>query len=266
MKVIGIKVSIFILAISAIFFLAAISILSPQQGVVETVDDFFGNIQMGDYADASNYLAEDFRISVPAPGLKAFFERAALQNFKESKWGTYCVSGDTAELEGHILRKTNDQLRLKMKLVREADSWKISAVQPLSSNPTTDAERFGVPPLQESAQIARATTLHFAQAVNAKDLTLFRRGAAKEFRERFSAQEFNKAFGGFITQGINLAVVEKYQPVFTVPPQLTRDGILHLEGYFPTKPSQVGFKYDYVYRHIGWQIVGVDVEVRPPSK
>lgn len=124
-------------------------------------------------------------------------------------------------------------------------------------------DRQALPSEAQSQKIVSDTTLEFAHAVQAKDLSLFRDQTTQEFQQRFSHEQFNQAFGGYIEQNINLLPVAKFKPVFAPAPFLAKDGTLMLKGYFPTRPSEVHFDYSYIWRDGRWKIVGITLNVNP---
>lgn len=115
----------------------------------------------------------------------------------------------------------------------------------------------------ESATYAINTTMDFARAIQAGDLSLFLKTTAQEFQDKFSVRQFEEAFGGFISQNINLMAVQNYQPTFVIPPGVNKDGDLVLRGYFPTRPSRIHFDYTYQWKAPEWKIVGVNIDVQP---
>jgi hypothetical protein len=134
----------------------------------------------------------------------------------------------------------------------------------IATDPTTPGDiQIDLPSAAENESLVVETTLSFGRAIEAGDLSLFRDTTAEEFKQAFSEEQFNQAFGGFIEQNINLLAVGNYRPVFTASPELAGDGTLILQGHFPTKPSRVTFDYQYVWRSGDWQLSGIDVNVNP---
>ncbi len=119
------------------------------------------------------------------------------------------------------------------------------------------------PSLAENQKLVLNTTLEFARAVQARDLSLFRRNTSRKFQEKFSQKQFDQAFGGYIQQNINLLPVAKQVPIFKPAPFVTKDGILVLKGYFPTQPSEVHFNYSYAKKNNDWKLVGITLQVKP---
>lgn len=124
----------------------------------------------------------------------------------------------------------------------------------------------GTPGSTESVALARSTTLRFADAVQAGDLSLFYSQTAEEFRQAFVLQRFQQAFGDFVEQRINVRAVEDLQPIFSEQPRLVADGTLHLKGYFPSRPSRLNFDYRYLQKPEGWQLSGISLEVVPAER
>lgn len=114
----------------------------------------------------------------------------------------------------------------------------------------------------EAADYAKKTTLEFARAVRARNLSLFHKTTADEFQKAFSVAQFQKAFAGFIEQDINLMAAQNYQPVLDDSPTLSEDGTLTVRGYFPTQPSRILFDYSYKWKSPDWVIVGINLDVK----
>ncbi len=120
------------------------------------------------------------------------------------------------------------------------------------------------PPKGELAsRMVLGTTLDFAKAVQARDLSLFRATTSEIFKKQFSHQQFRQAFGGYIQQNINLFPVAKTSPIFTEKPNMDQNGTLRLKGYFPTRPSRVYFDYSYNKENGQWKLTGITLNVRP---
>ena len=120
-----------------------------------------------------------------------------------------------------------------------------------------------VPDEEESAALISKTTLEFAKAVQATDLSLFHKKTSPQFQAEFTPDEFKRAFSGFVEQKINLAAVTKYTPVMSTPPAITRDGTLLLRGHYDTRPSRVVFNYDYIQSGNEWRISGINIDIVP---
>lgn len=120
-----------------------------------------------------------------------------------------------------------------------------------------------IPDAATAQQLALNTTLRFAEAINNRDLAGFRATTTEAFQQAFSLDAFEAAFGGFITQRVNLLAVTGMKPVLTIHSPGPTPGTLHLAGWFPTQPSRLSFDYSYTREGPDWRLSGIDVKVQP---
>jgi hypothetical protein len=87
-----------------------------------------------------------------------------------------------------------------------------------------------------------------------------RRLGAPGFREANSAARLGQIFSELASKGIELSAVNVVAPQLTEPPGLDeQNGMLHLKGYFPGKPTQLDF--DLLYQAVDgrWRVFGLSV-------
>jgi hypothetical protein len=51
------------------------------------------------------------------------------------------------------------------------------------------------------------------------------------------------------------------EPVFNHPAAIDADGVLLVQGYYPTKPNRVVFQLKYLNEG-DWKLVGIDVKLK----
>lgn len=232
-------------------------------GAVESVDGFFRSVAAGDLERAKSYLAEEFKSSTSDEELVAFLEQSGLDDYASSDWGGRSVDTSSGKLTGKVLTASGGAIPVTVTFVREGGEWKIYYIERESSGLSARAAEVALPTRTEAAEIVKATTRDFAVAVNARDLSSFHAAASDEFREQVPLQKLNESFSAFLTQDIDLTVLQDHEPMFTSEPALSADGVLALEGYFPTTPSRAWFAYRYVYRGADWKLLGIEFNVRP---
>lgn len=232
-------------------------------GAVESADGFFKSVAAGDFERAKTYLAEEFKSSTSDEELLAFLERSELDDYASSDWGGRSVDTSSGKLTGKVITSSGGAIPITVTFVREGGEWKIYYIERESSGLSDRAAEVSLPTRTEAAEIVKATTKDFAVAVNAKDLGSFHATASDAFREQVPLEKLNESFSAFLTQDIDLTVLQNYEPMFTSEPALSADGVLAVEGYFPTTPSRAWFSYTYVYRGVGWKLLGIDFNVRP---
>jgi len=78
-----------------------------------------------------------------------------------------------------------------------------------------------------------------------------------------SAKKLHENFLPFIDNKIDLTEVSKVTPVLSLPPAIDKDGILTLQGNFPSKPQTWYFRFRYVYEYPDWKPLGYNVNSDP---
>lgn len=126
-----------------------------------------------------------------------------------------------------------------------------------AQTPTLPSER-------EQKALVLKTLLAFNQAVQEKSFADFRREQlSSKFREQFSLEKFTEAFQPFLDGGYDIANIADSDPVFEVKPAIDDDGILLLQGYYPTRPNKVSFRLRYIHGSSGWKLLGINVKAVP---
>lgn len=122
-----------------------------------------------------------------------------------------------------------------------------------------------VPPEKEVKTMVRDTLLAFNKGVQEKNFSNFyKQDLAALFRNQMSLEKFTEAFKAFFEKKeYDLADVAKSEPVFDAPPSINSDGVLVVNGYYPTRPNKITFKLQYFSEKGAWKIVGINVQMFP---
>ncbi|MEY2494649.1 MAG: hypothetical protein QOJ45_1141 [Verrucomicrobiota bacterium] len=122
-----------------------------------------------------------------------------------------------------------------------------------------------VPPEKELKAMVRDTLLAFNKGIQEKNFSSFyKQELAALFRDQMSLEKFTEAFKSFFEKkGYDLSGVAKSEPVFDEPPSINSDGVLVVNGYYPTRPNKITFKLKYLSEKGAWKIVGINVQVFP---
>lgn len=123
-----------------------------------------------------------------------------------------------------------------------------------------------VPPQRELKALTRESMLAFDRAIQAKDFTSFHKHISQLWREQITPAKLKSIFETFIEQEIDLAAIAPVEPVFDEAPAIDDDGVLVLQGHYPTAPSVVQFRLKYVNEKSAWKLVGIKVDVKPSSE
>jgi hypothetical protein len=63
-------------------------------------------------------------------------------------------------------------------------------------------------------------------------------------------------FGSVFGKGLDLTVLDGFEPTLEPVAALGEHGELVLTGHFPTTPKQVFFEQKYIYEGLGWKLAG----------
>lgn len=196
-----------------------------------------------------------------------FLDGAGLLDYRESDWGGRSVDTSSGKLTGKVITNSGATIPLTITFVRESGEWKIYHIQREEVGlAASSADEADLPSRAEAAELVKATTNAFTDAVNARDLSLFHAQTAPEFQREISPEEFNELFADFVTQEIDLSVLGDYEPMFTSNPALSAQGVLRLEGYYPTRPSRAQFGYTYQFAGDEWQLIGIKFNLSPTEE
>jgi hypothetical protein len=114
--------------------------------------------------------------------------------------------------------------------------------------------------------LLRTTLITLNDAIQTGNYTVLRDRGAPGFRDANSAAHLSQSFSDLASKGIDLSVVTVTAPQLTEPPGLDQQkGMLHLKGYFPSKPVQINF--EVLYQAVGgrWQLFGLSVQPGSPA-
>lgn len=251
-------------SVAAVLALILTVVFYATSGAVRTADAFFASVAHGDMETARGFLSTEFQSSTSDEELLAFIEESGLDEYVSSDWGGRAVDTSSGTLSGKVITRSGAAIPLTMTFVRENGQWKIYYIERESSGINlATKEQLALPDRKEASEIVQATTSAFAEAVNAKDLSGFHASASTQFQEQVPLEQLNEHFAAFLNQEIDLSILADFEPMFTADPALSADGVLRLEGYFPTTPSRAHFSYSFVHDGDGWKLLGIDFNVRP---
>jgi len=111
--------------------------------------------------------------------------------------------------------------------------------------------------------LVRTTIIALDQANRTGNYTVFRDLGSPGFQTANTAAKLAIIFANLRAKKLNLGPIAVVAPVFTKKPVLTKQGMLQLTGYFPTRPLRVNF--DLIYRLVGgrWLLFGIAAQANP---
>ena len=110
-------------------------------------------------------------------------------------------------------------------------------------------------------ELVNQSMMEFAIAVKAEDFSAFYAGISRMWQEQIAEEELAEIFRGFIENEIDLTPVGNLKPSFITEPFVDENGVLRLEGTYPTQPSLVYFKLSFVLEGADWRLIGINVQI-----
>lgn len=122
-----------------------------------------------------------------------------------------------------------------------------------------------MPPQEVLVMMVRSTLAAVNQANFTENYSVLHGMTTPVMQTRLTPSHFGKAFADLRKQGLDLSPVLVLAPQFSVAPALMPDGLLRLNGFFPSRPTQIDFAIDY--RAVGgfWLIEALSVTASQPG-
>ena len=104
-----------------------------------------------------------------------------------------------------------------------------------------------IPDKSELKSMTQASILSFGEAVKKQDFSSFYEDIAPIWQKQTTATKLRDAFTDFYNKEIDLgAAIEGKDPVFNHPASIDSDGVLVVQGYYPTTPNRIVFQLKYL--------------------
>lgn len=258
----GIGFALALLGAVVVYF--AFRVTAP---IVTEGEKFLSTLGSGSTEAAYAMTSATLRASQTQDDFARAIKTFGLDGYQSASWSNRSISNDRGLLEGTAHTKSGGSVPLTLELINEGGAWKVLSIKGpqagASSGPIIPSEAAPTAPsTQEAAQLALASLLSFNEAIQAKSFDSFHAGISKVWQEQITPAKLLEIFRPFVDAEINLAAIKPLAPVFTSPPAINSDGVLILEGEYPTEPSKVFFKLKYVSENKTWKLLGVNVNVK----
>ncbi len=124
------------------------------------------------------------------------------------------------------------------------------------------------PGLDVITMLVRTTLIAVSQGNETGDYTVLYALASPQLKKTATIEQLAEALKGFRARGIDLSPVAIFPPQFVRKPQLDKDGVLQLLGFFPTRPLQIRFSLAYRQVDGAWRLEGLNVDTAqaPPEQ
>ena len=231
-------------------------------------EKFLNTLGTGATEAAYNMASASLRASQTQEDFTRAVKAYGLNDYQSASWANRKITNDRGLLEGTATTKTGGAVPLTIEMINEGGTWKVLTIKgpqagastgPIINNePTTTTPT--APPAAEAGRMALVSMLAFNAAIQSQSFDTFYLGIAKLWQEQITAAKLLDIFQSFIDAKIDLAGVKDVSPIFATAPAINDDGVLLLEGYYPTAPKKVYFKLKYVNEDQSWKLIGVNVK------
>ncbi len=109
--------------------------------------------------------------------------------------------------------------------------------------------------------LTRATLIALDQANRTGNYTVLRDLAAPGFAAANNPARLGEIFANLRRDKVDLSGVLVLEPQLTVMPEITREGMLHFAGFFPSVPQQLKFEMLFAPVDGQWRLFGLGANV-----
>ncbi|HEX4667204.1 MAG TPA: hypothetical protein VH207_11435 [Chthoniobacterales bacterium] len=245
-----------VLAAAILIFVFALT-----RGAVKSADDFLAQIGAGKIEAAYEETSATLRKQQTLASFGESVKELGLTDFASVFWSHREVKNDRAHLEGSVTTRSGGKVPLTMELVKEAGDWKVIYLSAPRAGVTTEQAGKTLPSDDAVKRLGLDSLLAFNRSVQARSFVSFYQQISRLWQEQVTPQKLDEIFADFINKQIDISSIKEVDPVLTEAPTINSDGILVLEGYYPTHPSKVYFRLKYIYEHPAWKLLGIKVKV-----
>jgi hypothetical protein len=118
----------------------------------------------------------------------------------------------------------------------------------------------------EISTLVRSTVLAVHHANVTGNYTVLRDLGDNYFRTVNTAVRLGEVFRDVRQSDINLAETVLFDPFVTERPVISPNGVLQIEGFFPTDPMGIVFKMGFRYEFGRWRIFSLSIGAQPLEK
>jgi|tagenome__1003787_1003787.scaffolds.fasta_scaffold20980085_6 hypothetical protein len=149
----------------------------------------------------------------------------------------------------------NDTLATKAAFTIEGEKRTGSSKQAGATEP--------VPDKNELRAMTDASITTFGEAIKDKDFSGFYLDVAEVWQKQTTAEKLEEIFKDFYDKDIDLpAAIEGKEPVFDESAAINSDGVLVVQGHYPTAPNRIVFELKYVKEEDEWKLAGIKVNLK----
>ena len=231
------------------------------RGAVKSANDFLGLIGSGKIAAAYESASATLKSRQNLESFTQSVKDLGLTDFASASWSSRETKNDRAQLEGSVKTRAGGTIPLNMELVKESGIWKVIYLSAPQSGVAVERGGKQLPTDEKSKTLILDSLLDFNKALQEQSFDSFHAKISRAWQEQITSDKLKEVFQQFIDKKLDIASIKTVDPILSEPPQINSDGLLVLQGYYPTQPLKVNFRLKYVYEHPMWKLFGINVNV-----
>jgi hypothetical protein len=232
------------------------------RGAVKAGNEFLGLIGSGKIAAAYKNASPTLRSQQTEESFEQAVKNLGLTDFASVSWSSRETNNGRAHLEGSVTTRSRGKIPLTMELVKESGTWRVISLTAPQAGASVEQGGKQLPSDEKAKTLILESLLAFNKAVQAKNFAGFHQQISQAWQEQITPDQLKEVFQQFIDNNLDISSIREVQPVLSAAPQINSDGLLILEGYYPTHPNKVTFQLKYIYEHPAWKLFGIQVNVR----
>jgi hypothetical protein len=231
------------------------------RGAVKAGDEFLEQIGSGKIAAAYESASPTLKSQQTAKSFEQAVKDLGLTDFASASWSSRETKNDRARLEGSVKTRSGGKIPLTMELVKESGMWKVIYLSAPQAGVSVEQGGKQLPSDEKSKALALDSLLAFNKAVQDKSFVGFHQQISRRWQEQITPDKLKEVFNQFIEKQIDISRIKEVEPILNAAPQINSDGLLVLEGYYPTHSNKIYFRLKYTYEHPAWKLFGIQVNV-----
>ena len=229
----------------------------------EVVDEFAKASRQGQIEQAHSYLSSTFKNQTDSAQLAQFLSTSMLSKFDRLELQSETLTGDFATVVARLETAEQSSVSVEFNVVRENSGWRIARIKQLPGGDTKSAIK--MPPLDQQQELARESMAVFAQSVKDGSMAAFHRHISSIWQDQADQQHLEQTYSSLIDAEVDLTGLSKILPEISPDSAINDEGVLVLNGVYPTRPSEVKFAQKFVYQENdgGWRLLGLYIQFEP---
>ncbi|HZS36422.1 MAG TPA: hypothetical protein VFF06_06335 [Polyangia bacterium] len=233
-------------------------------GVVDATDQLVALCAGGKTHEAYLSAASGLRAQQDEAAFAAAVARLKLTERRSSSWSSRRIENNRGFVDGTITTRAGEVVPLSVTLVKEQGAWRVlslaaapAGADSAGATPPPPAHR--PPPDEESRRLVTSTLTIFDRAIAGGDFAPLLAQSCEPMRKQFTAVDLKQHFQEFLDKRVRVSEVERVPPIFTLPPIVDDDGLLVLEGFYPSDPPRTWFKLRFLSEAGAWKLAAIKV-------